>query len=159
MAEPGGRSRRRPRRRTLGHVGVVLAAAFVLVQFVPYGWWHTNPPVIADAPWPDERSLELARAACYDCHSNETRWPPYSYVAPMSWLVRRDVEEGREELNFSLGGRIDDDAAEAVAEGSMPPRTYTLLHPGARLSAEERSQLVAALETLEEATRDSRGRR
>ena len=80
----------------------------------------------------------LARAACYDCHSNETEWPVYSYVAPMSWLVRRDVETGRDELNLSEldqdGGHELDDAAETIEEGSMPPRQYVLLHPDARLS-------------------------
>ena len=55
----------------------------------------------ADAPWPDAESAALARDACYSCHSNETDWPLYSYVAPMSWLVRADVESGRDELNFS----------------------------------------------------------
>ena len=76
-------------------------AVFLGIQLVPYGWWHENPPVVAAAVWPDRTSEQLARAACYDCHSNETRWPLYSYVAPMSWLVRRDVESGRDELNFS----------------------------------------------------------
>ena len=102
--------------------------------------------------WPDAESEALARAACYDCHSNETEWPVYSYVAPMSWLVRRDVEAGRDELNLSEldqdGGHELDDAAETIEEGSMPPRQYLLLHPDARLSAEEEQRLMAAFEEL-----------
>ena len=79
-------------------IGVVLL--FVGIQFVPYGWWHENPPVTLDAPWPDAESAAIARQSCYSCHSNETDWPAYSYVAPMSWLVRRDVEEGRHEAQL-----------------------------------------------------------
>jgi Haem-binding domain len=99
-------------------------AVFAALQLVPYGWSHPNPPVAQDAPWPDAASAEIARESCYDCHSNETNWPPHAYVAPMSWLVRRDVEQGRDELNLS---RWDEDAGEAddaievVEEGSMPP--------------------------------------
>ena len=126
------------------------------LQLVPYGWWHDNPPVVQDAPWPDQATADLARGACYDCHSNETEWPLYSYVAPMSWLVRRDVEGGRDELNFSEWGEDGDeahDAAEEVEDGSMPPSQYQLLHPDARLSDAEVAQLVAALEAMDEGDR------
>jgi hypothetical protein len=121
---------------------------------VPFGWWHSNPPVVRDAPWPSAEAREVAVRACYDCHSNETRWPVYSYIAPMSWLVRRDVEAGREELNFSDWDEFDgeaDDAAETVVEGSMPPRNYTLIHRDANLSDAETATLVDALEQMEEA--------
>jgi hypothetical protein len=78
--------------------------------------------------------------------------PPQSFVAPFSWLVTRDVEQGRDELNFSTWDEEDgdaDDAAEAVADGSMPPRRYVLVHPDAALSEEERQVLVAALEAMD----------
>ena len=107
-----------------------------------------------DAPWPDRRARELATAACYDCHSNQTRWPPQSYVAPFSWLVTRDVEQGREALNFSTWDEDDgeaDDAAEAVADAEMPPRRYVLVHPDAALSEAERQVLVEALEAMDRA--------
>ena len=123
------------------------------MQLVPYGWWHENPAVVQDAPWPDAETAELARGACYDCHSNETEWPVYSYVAPMSWLVRRDVENGRDELNFSTWDRDDgeaDDAADEVLDGSMPPSRYEMLHPDARLSDEEIDLLVNALLEMDE---------
>ena len=144
------------RRRFLLRAGLGLLVVAVLLQLVPYGRDHTNPPVTQDAPWPDGRARELATAACYDCHSNQTRWPPQSYVAPFSWLLIRDVERGRAELNFSTWDEDDgeaDDAAEAVAEGSMPPRRFVLVHPGAALSDAKRQLLADALEAMD------RGRR
>ena len=125
------------------------AVAFVLLQAVPYGWWHSNPPVRAAAPWPNAESERLARAACYSCHSNETDWPVYSYVAPMSWLVRQDVEAGRAALNFSEWDEDTDADPDAVGDGSMPPGRYTLVHPGARLSERERRLLIDALEGMQ----------
>jgi hypothetical protein len=142
------------RRRFLLRAGLGLLVVAVLLQLVPYGRDHTNPPVTQEAPWPDGRARELATAACYDCHSNQTRWPPQSYVAPFSWLLTRDVEQGRDELNFSIWDEDDgeaDDAADAVADGSMPPRRYVLVHPDANLDAAERQVLVDALEALDRA--------
>jgi hypothetical protein len=144
------------RRRFLFRAGLGLLVVAVLLQLVPYGRGHANPPVTGDAPWPDGRARELATAACYDCHSNQTRWPPQSYVAPFSWLLTRDVEQGRAELNFSTWDADDgeaDDAAEAVAEGSMPPRRYVLVHPDAALSDAERQVLADALEAMGRARR------
>lgn len=136
----------------LRRTAIVVAAVFVAMQLVPYGWHHSNPPVVLDAPWPSERSEAIARQSCYACHSNETDWPIYSYVAPMSWLVRRDVDRGRDKLNFS---RWDDDsgdaddAAKVVLDGAMPPSQYTVLHPGAKLTDDEIGVLVAALEQMD----------
>jgi hypothetical protein len=150
------------RRRFLLRAGLGLLAVAVLLQLVPHGRDHTNPPVTEDAPWPDGRARELATAACYDCHSNQTRWPPQSYVAPFSWLLTRDVEQGRAELNLSTWDSDDgeaDDAAEAVADGSMPPRRYLLVHPDAALSDAERQVLVDALEAIDRARRGGGGDR
>lgn len=139
-------------RRVLGRTALGMVAVFGLLQLVPYGWSHPNPPVTQAVAWPDAATESLARAACYDCHSNETTWPAYSYVAPASWLVRRDVEQGRAELNLSEldqgGGDELDDAAETIADGSMPPRPFRLLHPDARLSDVEEQQLIAAFQQL-----------
>ncbi|MEQ1785711.1 MAG: heme-binding domain-containing protein [Acidimicrobiales bacterium] len=139
-------------RRVLGRTALGMVVVFGLLQLVPYGWSHPNPPVTQAVTWPDEATESLARAACYDCHSNESKWPAYSYVAPASWLVRRDVEEGRAALNLSEldqgGGDELDDAAETIQEGSMPPRKFLLLHPDARLSDAEEQQLIAAFEQL-----------
>jgi heme-binding protein len=140
------------RRRFLLRAGLGLLAVAVLIQLVPYGRDHRNPPVTQNAPWPVGRARELATAACYECHSNQTRWPPQSFAAPFSWLLTRDVEQGRDELNFSTWDSDDgeaDDAAEAVAAGSMPPRRYVLVHPDARLSEAERQVLADALEATD----------
>jgi Haem-binding domain len=147
----------RTRRRTiLLRAGLGLFAVAVLLQLVPYGRDHTNPPVTQDAPWPDGRARELATTACYDCHSNQTRWPLQSWVAPFSWLLARDVEQGRAALNFSHWDEDDseaDDAADQVADASMPPRRYLLAHPDATLSQAERQVLVDALEAMDRARR------
>jgi Haem-binding domain len=136
--------------RGAGLGGLVLFAG---IQLVPYGWRHPNPPATQDAPWPDAESERIARASCYDCHSNETEWPVYSYVAPMSWLVRSDVESRRDELNFSEWDRDDGDADKAIEEvvdGSMPPDRYTMIHRGARLTDAEAERLVDALRVLDD---------
>jgi Haem-binding domain len=154
----GTRTRTRTGRLLL-RAGLGLLVVAVLVQLVPYGRDHPNPPVTRDAPWPDGRARELATAACYDCHSNQTRWPPQSFVAPFSWLLARDVSQGRDELNFSTWDEDDgdaDDAADAVAEGSMPPRRYLLVHPDAALGEAERQLLVDALEAMDRSTARSR---
>jgi Haem-binding domain len=140
-----------PGRRVLLRAGLGLLVVAVLLQLLPFGRPGENPPVTRDAPWPNGRARELAVAACYDCHSNQTRWPLHSRVAPISWLVTRDVEQGREKLNFSTWeGDVGDarDAAEAIADGSMPPRRYLLVHPDAALSDAERQLLVDALEAM-----------
>jgi Haem-binding domain len=143
------------RRGILVRAGLGLLAVAVLLQLVPYGRDHTNPPVTRDAPWPDGRARELATAACYDCHSNQTRWPPQSFVAPFSWLLARDVSQGRGALNFSTWDDDDgeaDDAADAVADAEMPPRRYLFVHPDAALNEAERQVVVEALEAMDRAT-------
>ncbi|HEX6236161.1 MAG TPA: heme-binding domain-containing protein [Acidimicrobiales bacterium] len=130
---------------------LVVGVVFVAIQLVPYGWRHPNPRVIADAPWPTAESERIARSSCYGCHSNETDWPLYSYVAPMSWLVRSDVEQGRDELNFSdWDDDADeaDDAIETILEGSMPPDRYTMIHRGATLTDAEAEELIRALQQI-----------
>ena len=130
----------------------VTGVLFAAIQLVPYGWEHSNPRVTADAPWPTEASRAAARSACYSCHSNETDWPLYSYLAPMSWLVRADVDQGRDELNFSEWDADDhdaEDAIEVIREGSMPPWRYTVAHPGSSLSAQEQRALIDGLRRLD----------
>ena len=128
---------------------MLLILAFVAIQFVPYGRDHVNPPVAAEPAWDSPETRALARQACYDCHSNETEWPAYSAVAPVSWLVQRDVVEGRAALNFSEWQKPQDEATEAaedVLEGEMPLRIYQLMHAHARLSAADRERLARGLE-------------
>ena len=123
-----------------------VAAGFALIQLVPFGRTHTNPSVRKEPPWDAPKTRQLAETACFSCHSNETEWPWYSNVAPMSWLLQRDVNQGRAELNFSrwdIEQKEAEDAAETVAEGSMPPLRFLLAHPGARLDDTERRALIA----------------
>ncbi len=120
----------------------VLIVVFFLIQLIPYGHDHTNPPVLSEPQWDSPQTRELAVRACYDCHSNETRWPWYSNIAPVSWLVYYDTVEGRSQLNFSeweQGGRGEgvDEILEVLDEGEMPPFLYLIMHPSARLSDEE----------------------
>jgi hypothetical protein len=126
---------------------IAMLGLLLVAQLVPYGRDHTNPPVVAEPLWDSAQTRELAVRACFDCHSNETVWPWYSNIAPMSWLVQRDVDEGREKLNFSEWDRPQegDEAAETVREGSMPPRSYLLTHPDARLTDVEIAILTEGL--------------
>ena len=138
-----------PSRRFWVWSGTVLAVAFVAVQFVPYGRAHANPPVGAEPAWDSPDTRALAKQACFDCHSNETEWPAYSEVAPVSWLIQRDVNEGRAALNFSEWQQPQkeaDEAAEEVREGEMPLRIYRLMHAHARLSNGDRDRLARGLE-------------
>jgi mono/diheme cytochrome c family protein len=129
--------------------GLGAATLFVLIQAVPYGWSHSNPSVVAEPRWNSAATRALAAASCFDCHSNLTRWRWYSYVAPVSWLVQRDVAGGRGALNFSEWNRPQDgvgDVVDAIRSGSMPPWYYTLLHSNAGLNASEKSALISGLE-------------
>jgi mono/diheme cytochrome c family protein len=124
------------------------ALAF-LIQLVPYGHDRTNPSVVQEPEWDSARTRELFFAACQDCHSNETAWPWYGAIAPVSWLVRWDVDEGRSHFNVSEWGRTKnqgDEAAEMVQEGEMPLWYYLPAHPEARLTAAEKAELIAGLE-------------
>lgn len=125
------------------------AGLFLLAQAVPYGRSHGNPPVTKEPAWDSPRTRALAERACFDCHSNLTRWPWYSNVAPESWLIQRDVNEGRSKLDFSEWDRAQDvdpaEIAEAV-HGGMPPWYYQLMHSRSRLSKAEKEQLVAGLQ-------------
>ena len=136
-------------KRILGIIGIAIGGALVVAQVVPYGRDHTNPPLAAEPHWDSSATRALAQRACFDCHSNETRWPWYSHVAPSSWLLQNHVDEGRRALNFSEFQKPFEDAHEAgqtVRDRSMPPRSYLVLHPEARLSAAERQQLANGLD-------------
>jgi hypothetical protein len=80
------------------------------------------------------------------CHSNLTKWPWYSNVAPMSWLVQSDVEEGRRAVNLSTGNADLTELVDAIREGSMPPWQYKLAHPAARLSDREKVDLIHGIQ-------------
>ena len=136
------------RRILLGVVVVVLIFA-AAIQAVPYGRNHANPSARAEPRWDSEQTRALTARACFDCHSNQTVWPWYSNLAPVSWLIQRDVDEGRKVLNFSEWDRRQDEARESaktVRKGEMPPWFYAAIRPDARLTAAEQDALVRGLE-------------
>jgi hypothetical protein len=142
--------RRRRRRRIAIVVAAILVGAFVLLQLVPYGHDHGAPATTKQATL-GPAAAPIAAAACMDCHSNETRWPWYTNIAPASLLVVNDVKSGREHLNLSRWDTPQPDlreVEEAIAGGGMPPAQYKLIHADSRLSAAQRSALVAGFRAL-----------
>jgi Haem-binding domain len=130
-------------------LGVIALVAFLIIAQA-FRIDKTNPPVTGDvdAPAPVK---EVLKRACYACHSNETRWPWYSSVAPASWLVAYDVREGRRALNFSQWGNYQPaqrlkklkETGEEVKDGEMPPWYYVYpMHLDVELSASERQTIT-----------------
>lgn len=125
---------------------LVLIAGFLLIQLVPYGHAHNNPPVTQAIKWDSPRTEQLFTDACGACHSNLTSWPWDSYIAPASWLVENDVNTGRSILNVSEWDRAQQSEAGEVGEvitgGEMPPLQYKIMHSSARLSDTEKQDLA-----------------
>jgi hypothetical protein len=138
------------RARRYGLLALIIVAAGI--QFIQPE--RTNPPVDPQMTFesvvkpPPEISAILHRS-CYDCHSNSTRWPWYSHVAPVSWLVADDVKEGRQHMNFSEWGRLNKEKAQTktedifneVHDNEMPLWIYTQMHREARLSQSDKDNL------------------
>lgn len=140
--------RKFPLWRALLIAAAVVLVAFGCLQLVPIN--RTNPPVVQEPSWDSPQTRALAKQSCFDCHSNETVWPWYATIAPISWYVNFDVVRGRRELNFSewrggRGGRVANEIERNIQSGEMPPRNYLLLHPDAALSSEARQQLIDGL--------------
>ena len=126
---------------------------FIIIQFFPIN--KSNPITnegmdflkIKNTPEP---IAKLIRNSCYDCHSNETKYPLYSNIQPVAWLLKNHIDEGRKELNFSTFATYEpkrqaqklEEAAEYVEQKKMPLESYTLGHSDAKLSDEQRKQLV-----------------
>jgi hypothetical protein len=144
-------------KRKLPLIIVSLLVIGLVIQLIPYGHNHVNPPVNAEPNWDSPETRLLAQRACFDCHSNQTRWPWYSNIAPVSWLVYRDVTEGRMHINFSDWNRPKkqhvDEFQKVLQKNSMPPANYLLLHPEARLSPAEKQKLFDGLMKLAESYR------
>jgi mono/diheme cytochrome c family protein len=133
----------------LAIVVAVGIAGLGTMQVVPYGRAHTNPVVVQEPAWDMPRTRELAKRACFDCHSNETRWPGYSHVAPVSWTLQHDVNVGRSVLNFSEWNEpweLAPESGATVLRREMPPRSYRMMHPEARLSDGETEELARGLD-------------
>jgi hypothetical protein len=127
--------------------GVVL---FGLIQLVPFGHEHTNPPMVSEPAWSSPQARALAKEHCFQCHSNETEWPWYSNIAPASWLIQMDVNEGRDHFNFSdwnnNPGELDE-MTEAIQSGEMPPIQYWMFHPNSKMNDQQKQELINALES------------
>ncbi|MDX5476990.1 MAG: heme-binding domain-containing protein [Cyclobacteriaceae bacterium] len=132
----------------------VLVLVFLGIQFVPNDLPEVelqNPGDIMLTGMVNDEVAGLLKNSCYDCHSNESKYPWYSHIAPSSWLVTKDIREGREELNFSQWNSYDlmeqlgklDDIVEEVSSGNMPMGIYTLMHSSAKLSDAQRELIVA----------------
>ena len=125
-------------RRVKRIIFLLLAITFVGIQFIEVE--RTNPLVTADINAPTEIKT-IFRTSCYDCHSNETVWPWYSKIAPVSWLVSNDVKDGRKHLNFSeweklyseKRAKLKKEIWDEVNKDEMPLDIYTYLHPSAKL--------------------------
>ena len=128
-------------------VGLVVLG--LLIQLIPLPGRGNNPPVTSEPNWDSPQTRALAKRACFDCHSNESVWPLYAYVAPVSWLIYSDVMQGRARMNFSEWNSRPQSAgeiAEIIQEGEMPPAIYLPMHPEARLTAAEKQQLITGFQ-------------
>ena len=122
---------------------IILIILFIAIQFIPVE--RENPPVIADFDGPSEVK-DIFKISCYDCHSNETNWVWYTNIAPVSWLAARDVNVGRENLNFSDWGniphekyaKVTEEIWEEIDKGTMPMKIHTIMHKDAILSDEQK---------------------
>ena len=142
-------------RSTAGRVGLAAVAVsglltFLVIQLVPYGRSHSNPPVTGEPKWANARTRELMVVACFSCHSNEVDYPPYASIAPISWAVQHHVDEGREKVNYSEFATDPgdaDDSIEVIEEGEMPPAYFTRfgLHSAANLTDAEQQELIDGL--------------
>lgn len=134
-------------------IWIAIVAAALLIQLIP----NDRPEVVENNTGdflstvllPDSLA-NMLRISCYDCHSNETNYPWYAYVAPVKWLVNRDVRNGRKDMNFSNWGSSDkmqqakmlSNISDEVGDHAMPLAIYPLMHPAAKLKEEERKLII-----------------
>jgi len=136
-------------KRVAGWIVLAGVVLLVVIQILPFGRDHTNPSVRKEPQWDAPETRELAVRACFDCHSNHTRWPWYADLAPFSWVVQFDVETARSVINFSEWNRryaLAGYAGRRTNSGMMPPYKYRMAHPEANLTPEERIELARGLE-------------
>ena len=140
--------RNREKKYTIVRIIAAIIVFSGLIQVIPYGRNHANPPVMKEPRWDSPATRTVFFRVCGNCHSNETKWPWYASIAPVSWLIQSDVDEGRSNVNVSEWGRPKnkgDKAAGEVREDDMPPWYYRPLHPEAALSGDERSAFIRGL--------------
>lgn len=135
---------------------LIVVLLFLVIQFIPVK--RDNPPVAADMS-DNEPVKAIFQKSCYDCHSNVTNWPWYSYVAPVSWLVAFDVHKGREYINFSDWSNLKPKQINYYKENiwyeinnnKMPIKPYLIIHPDAKISETER-ELIKTWATFQDTT-------
>ena len=137
-------------RRFLGVVMIATLGTFLVIQVVPYGKSHSNPPVTGEPQWANTETRDLMVRACFGCHSNQVVYPTYASVAPISWVVQSHIDEGRNRVNYSefdKHPRAAHDTLRVIENGSMPPSYYTMFgrHPEAKLTASELQTLIAGI--------------
>ena len=152
-------------KKTTKILGYFLAVILVLIQFYPTNkplTYVNNPNGLLENSQVPNHISNLLKSACYDCHSNETKYPWYASIAPLKWLIYSDINQGREELNFSDWNTISkeekadilDDISTIILEEEMPLKKYVLLHSEAKLSLKDREDISnwaeLALENLYE---------
>jgi len=131
----------------------IILGALIIIQFIPVSYpeviGENKDDLIKNSDIPDDITLVL-RTSCYDCHSNETKYPWYSYIAPIKWLIIRDIDYGRDDLNFSEWHNLKprdkikllNAISEEVEEGNMPMPIYTLIHRNASLDDDQKKLLI-----------------
>lgn len=137
-------------------LGVVVI--LIIIQFFRIN--KTNPPIIQENDFitisnPPANVAKIIKTSCYDCHSNETKYPWYTNFAPLSWWIKHHINEGREELNFSEWGTYKEkrkkhkieECVELVDEDEMPLSSYLITHEEAKLTADEKSYLLEWFKT------------
>lgn len=134
------------KKKTLLYIVIGGLVLFAMIQLIPID--RANQPTTVEPKWSTPEARALVKEHCFQCHSNETEWPWYSYVAPASWLIKWDVVNGRDKFNFSVWdkhpGELDEMIGE-IQEGGMPPLQYTLFHPNSKLDAQQKQTLIDAL--------------
>ncbi len=143
---------------TLRRVIIGLVVLVAAIQFIPVS--YTNPPAADPVVFTDPKAEQIAKKACYDCHSNNTRYPWYSNFQPVAWWLDSHINEGKEELNFSEYGKRTlvkrakklRKIAEEVEEGEMPLKSYTWIHKDARLTDQEKKIVIDWANNLSQQT-------
>ena len=146
---------------------LAIIAIIVLIQFFRID--KTNPEVITENDFititqPSEEVTTILKTACYDCHSNESKYPWYTNIAPISWWVKQHINEGREELNFSEWGTFKakkkdhklEELIEEVEEGEMPLKEYTWTHAEANLTKEQKELLIQWIKEIRAAAKEKK---
>ncbi|MCX6050341.1 MAG: heme-binding domain-containing protein [Chloroflexi bacterium] len=134
-------------KKWLKRIGIAVIIILIAIQLIPVN--RTNPPVTREVKWDSPATRALAQRACSDCHSNETTWPWYGYVAPVSLFLADHINEGRGRLNFSEWDKPNtelDEVVKNIKNNEMPLWDFLLMHPEAKLTDAEKTALIAGFE-------------